>query len=140
MGVPVDEVQHVTKIAEDVLMANLKNYRLFLASDPVPIVPYLGMWLKDLTYIEESPDFTAGKPQAGSSGGGGPGGGRVAINWEKMATVAALLARVRGCQARCRYTFRLVPAIRLYITHQAVVFPDPDVLIDKSLLCESTSC
>ncbi|KAH3761676.1 pyrroline-5-carboxylate reductase, mitochondrial [Pelomyxa schiedti] len=121
-GITQQESQFVVDTANDVLLHNLKNYRVKLSQSQLPTIPYLGMWLKDLT-VESftKQDFL----EAG------------VINWKKMTTLAAVYAHVYHFQSR-RHPFRAIPSIISYLKN-AVAISNTDTLIDKSILCESNN-
>lgn len=61
---------------------NWQNYRANLASKPLPLLPFQGLHLTDLTFIEEMPDKM-------------PNG---VINFEKMSQLGKIFQEVRRCQ------------------------------------------
>eukprot|EP01096_Ripella_sp_DP13-Kostka_P008388 TRINITY_DN311_c2_g4_i1.p1 TRINITY_DN311_c2_g4~~TRINITY_DN311_c2_g4_i1.p1 ORF type:complete len:555 (-),score=187.91 TRINITY_DN311_c2_g4_i1:108-1772(-) len=62
---------------------NYRSYREALSQSTLPAVPFLGVYLRDLTFIEENPDFIKKK-----------------INFDKMRMIGGILTEVRQFQQK----------------------------------------
>jgi len=79
---------------------NFKTYRETLHASHPPIVPYLGLYPKDLTSLEETPTY--GTPTM--------------VNFDKMRTLRKIVAQLREYQLR-NYTFHAIPEMTSYLKH-----------------------
>jgi len=99
-------------------VGNYKNYRATLVKHTGPCVPFQGVYLTDLTFIEEKPDKL-------------PNGH---INFEKMNFIYKVFSDVKKFQA-IPYNFVEVPTIQEFLKNPGVILPD-DQLWYHSKKCE----
>jgi hypothetical protein len=76
---------------------NWKNYRSVIQSETPPFVPYIGLYLSDLTFINDgNPTFLRdGK-----------------VNWKKMKKLAAILLQIQTAQ-KCSYQPSIQPDVEV---------------------------
>ena len=79
---------------------NFKSYREALAAAQLPIVPYLGLYPKDLTSLEENPTIVEEK----------------LVNFEKMRTIRKIVNQLREYQLRS-YPFQIEVELATYLKH-----------------------
>jgi len=79
---------------------NFKNYRETLQGSQPPLVPYLGLIPKDLTALEEMPNFL----ETGL------------VNFDKMRTLRKILTQIREYQTR-GYPFHIIPELATFLKH-----------------------
>ncbi|KAH3766200.1 Ras guanine nucleotide exchange factor [Pelomyxa schiedti] len=120
-GVPNAEKQFLDDTLSDLMQANMQNYRKKLQACSLPTIPYLAVWLKDLTFIEDAnSDFVSDN----------------IVNWEKMHMIASVFEKLHYYQSH-PYKLKSYQPLVDYILH-ATIIPQPDKLTEKSLLCESS--
>jgi len=103
---------------------NYRNYRVALTKVELPVNPYLGVFLRDLTFIEDgNPDFVEDDSL---------------LNFEKMRMISGVLNQVRKYQS-VPYMFEPVPTIQEYIVNGTAVNLSDDALHKYSLLCEASA-
>jgi Rap guanine nucleotide exchange factor 1 len=98
---------------------NFQNYRESLAAREPPVLPFQGVLLQDLTFIEENPDRT-------------PSG---AVNFEKMQMLGRLLGELKAYR-RVRYRFTPVPVLAMFLLEVKPM--SEDQLWTSSRMCEPT--
>jgi len=81
-------------------LSNWANYRIALAECTPPFIPFQGVYLTDLTFIEENP--TKQSPDI--------------INFEKINMLGKIFVNIRRSQKE-PYNFEPVPAIEEYISN-----------------------
>lgn len=103
---------------------NYRNYRLALSKVELPANPYLGVFLRDLTFIEDgNPDFVEDDSL---------------MNFEKMRMISNVLSTIAKYQ-KVPYNFEPVPVIQDYIINGTAVNLSDSALHKYSLLCEASS-
>lgn len=103
---------------------NYRNYRNVLSKVELPATPYLGVFLRDLTFIEDgNPDFVEDDQF---------------LNFEKMRMLNSVLAAISKYQ-RVPYNFEPVPSLQEYIIAGTSVNLNDAALHKYSLLCEPSS-
>jgi hypothetical protein len=103
---------------------NYRNYRLALSKVELPANPYLGVFLRDLTFIEDgNPDFVEDDSL---------------MNFEKMRMISNVLSTISKYQ-KVPYNFEPVPVIQDYIINGTAVNLSDSALHKYSLLCEASS-
>jgi hypothetical protein len=101
--------------------SNYKNYRetllaLIESKSNEPIVPYLGLYLRDLTVIDEcNPDFID----------------EDLINLEKLTMIGEAIIQVEGFQRNGSYSFPPNPELQRNLLLKLLVLPE-DILYKKS--------
>jgi hypothetical protein len=96
-----------------------RRYRQALHRAQPPVLPYLGVYLTDLTFISESnSDFTQDK-----------------VNFLKMIMVADIIAEIRLFQEKV-YAYIALPEIYEYIHNCIALNVDEDSLFDLSVQLE----
>jgi len=104
-------------------MQNYKNYREALKSAPSPTLPYLGLFLRDLTFIEDgNSSYVVAENE---------------INFLKMRMLAKVFKSIDSYQ-QCKYIFTPVPQIQHYLLERINVISDVDTLYQLSYSCEPT--
>ena len=110
---------------------NRKAYRQALRQARPPCIPYLGVYLTDLTFLEEGNPDTVKIDS--SADGGEP---LVLINWPKHERYAATLAEIRSYQ-KTHYNLATCCALQTYLTTQMPNFVlDSNEQYDRSLQLE----
>eukprot|EP01116_Phalansterium_solitarium_P023202 TRINITY_DN8008_c0_g1_i1.p1 TRINITY_DN8008_c0_g1~~TRINITY_DN8008_c0_g1_i1.p1 ORF type:complete len:209 (+),score=52.52 TRINITY_DN8008_c0_g1_i1:372-998(+) len=99
---------------------NFKTCRQLLANSKPPCVPYIGVYLKDLTSIDECNASALGE----------------LINFDKLDMQAKLIGRVISMQ-HFSYDFQPIPEVQNFIKDAAVLTEDS--LYETSLLVEPRS-
>eukprot|EP00026_Physarum_polycephalum_P004383 Phypoly_transcript_04401.p1 GENE.Phypoly_transcript_04401~~Phypoly_transcript_04401.p1 ORF type:complete len:543 (+),score=73.34 Phypoly_transcript_04401:306-1934(+) len=103
---------------------NYRNYRNALSKVELPANPYLGVFLRDLTFIEDgNPDFVEDDQF---------------LNFEKMRMLNSVLSSIAKYQS-VPYNFEPVPCIQEYIISATTVNLSDASLHKYSLLCEASS-
>jgi hypothetical protein len=106
---------------------NHVHYRKLLEACQPPCVPYLGLYLADLTFIEDgNPSYLAGNEEDAPA--------ERLINWEKRRMLGKVLAEVRKFQS-LRYAFHAIPALQFFLTQESAPLPDKEAY-DLSLKLE----
>lgn len=99
---------------------NHSHYRKALELCQPPCVPYLGLYLADLTFIEDgNPSYVAAPGSAEDTSG------ERLINWEKRRMLGKVLAEVRKFQS-LRYAFHPIPALQFFLSTETVPLSDKD--------------
>lgn len=123
----VNETTKQSLEALDVLMenkANYKQYRDLLLKEEfttAPVVPYLGLYLRDLTFIDEGNADRADE----------------LINFEKLVMQGDIILQIAKWQQNGRYDFKPDPERQLSLT-KLLVLPE-DILYKKSEAIEPSS-
>ncbi len=100
---------------------NYKPYRELLAARRLPALPYLGIYLRDLVFIEEgNPDLLP--PHDGAR--------PALINFEKLMMLAQTLAQLARYQS-VRYAFPVLPDAHKYLT-RLTQLPDEVLYIQST--------
>jgi len=103
---------------------NYRNYRGAISKAELPINPYLGVFLRDLTFIEDgNPDFVEDDQF---------------MNFEKMRMLNGVLSSISKYQS-VQYNFEPVPSVQEYIISGTNVNLSDASLHKYSLLCEAGS-
>jgi hypothetical protein len=103
---------------------NYRNYRNALSKADLPATPYLGVFLRDLTFIEDgNPDYVEDDQF---------------MNFEKMRMLSGVLSTIAKYQ-RVPYNFEPVPVVQEYILAGTGVNLSDSALHKYSLLCEASS-
>ncbi len=102
---------------------NYNNYRLVLKESPLPCFPYVGLALKDLTFIEDGNEnfLDAGKK---------------VINWQKMSMIANVFRDLQRFQQH-PYDFELKPFLNTHLRKGRVVVTDDTELYNLSFMCQA---
>ncbi|KNC46431.1 cell division control protein [Thecamonas trahens ATCC 50062] len=100
---------------------NMKAPRMALATCTPPAVPYLGMFLTDLTFIEDGNADTVGDAAL--------------VNYEKRRMLASVVADIIKYQ-KSPYTLITIPAIQDWLTREPKVAYDENALYQRSLELE----
>lgn len=101
---------------------NYRNYRTLLGKSEAPANPYLGVLLRDLTFIEDgNKDFVEDDRF---------------VNFEKLKMVSGVLSIIARFQ-KVTYNYEEVPVIRDYL--RDAMFLDDAALHKYSCLCEPSS-
>eukprot|EP01132_Coremiostelium_polycephalum_P004650 gene4650-5809_t len=99
---------------------NYANYRKAMSSNTYPCLPFMAVYLKDLTFTEENPDFLENG----------------FINFDKMKMIAKVLIEIHRFQSVPYHLKRVEPVEHLLKT--SLVLTDKD-LYKASNLCEPTT-
>ena len=103
--IPDEEKQIVDELDSEMKHeSSYKRYRLASREAAPPIVPYIGIYLTDLTFIEDGNPSVFDKNH---------------INMTKYEKIAAVIAEFRSHQNR--YAFTPVPEIQDYLKNFAVI-------------------
>jgi len=97
---------------------NFKSYRHTLKRFEMPIIPYFGLFLRDITFVD------AGNPDKFNDG---------QINFEKLSMIAAIIRDMEFYQTAL-YPFLAVPVLQAYLIKPKII--DADTMYENSLLCE----
>ncbi|KAI8373371.1 ras guanine nucleotide exchange factor domain-containing protein [Choanephora cucurbitarum] len=101
---------------------NFQEYRIMIHSVNPPCIPFLGIYLQDLTFIEDgNPDILKTSKSL--------------INFAKQQKSAEVIREIKQFQSP-PYIFQYVPEIQDYIKHQLETSRDVDFLYEKSLELE----
>jgi len=105
---------------------NYKNYRdyigrLFASSKTRNVMPYIGLYLKDLTFIEQNENFD----------------GAGAVNFYKMRMVAAVISDIQKAQ-QSNFNFKKKVDLLSYLTY-GLLLHDEDTIWKLSMKCEANS-
>eukprot|EP01105_Mastigella_eilhardi_P011356 TRINITY_DN2625_c0_g1_i2.p2 TRINITY_DN2625_c0_g1~~TRINITY_DN2625_c0_g1_i2.p2 ORF type:complete len:291 (-),score=94.72 TRINITY_DN2625_c0_g1_i2:125-997(-) len=87
----------VMKEMDELMANNYKSMRELLAQTPPPCLPFLGMLLSDLTFIEEGNQDKLP-------------GSTTLVNWSKMMLTARVLEQIKRCQ---HAPFNFVPIVSI---------------------------
>mmetsp|Transcript_13325 Transcript_13325/g.40213 ORF Transcript_13325/g.40213 Transcript_13325/m.40213 type:complete len:1021 (-) Transcript_13325:3162-6224(-) len=98
---------------------NYASYRAALAASNPPVIPYLGLWLRDLTHIED------GMPSEDE---------HHRFNFHKLRLIGDIFLSIRACQEN-PYPFEEVEMIQKYLTTGLWV-ENEKALFQMSLKCE----
>ncbi|PRP76499.1 hypothetical protein PROFUN_15151 [Planoprotostelium fungivorum] len=101
--------------------SNYRDYRLHMRDRKLPVVPYLGVILRDVLFIEEGNKNYVGDSKEGI------------FNFEKIQLLGEVLSNVRR-QQEVGYGFETIPALQNYFK-TLISFPE-EVLYKQSLMCE----
>jgi len=99
---------------------NFRTYRSHLKTCTPPILPFQGVYLSDLTFLEENPDTINGL-----------------VNFEKMALFTDIVRDIYEFQETA-YPFKLEPSIRSYLLDGILVMNEK-ALFKGSKKCEPSS-
>jgi len=106
------------------LMSNMQNYKAYRAALGIikpPILPYLGVYLRDIIFIDEgNPNYLGDKKDG-------------MINFDKLLLIGDVLVAVRKWQLT-PYTFEPNYVMREYL-EKLLVLPE-EMLYKHSILCE----
>lgn len=100
---------------------NYKAYREATAGLQAPIVPYIGVYLRDLTFIEDGNETLLNKTKI--------------VNYEKMRMLQNIFREMTNFQA-LPYPFKEDPSIMKYLTQDRVMFTSDEELRNHSVACE----
>ncbi|CEP06873.1 hypothetical protein [Parasitella parasitica] len=101
---------------------NFTEYREMIHSVNPPCIPFLGIYLQDLTFIEDGNPDLLRKPSN-------------LINFAKQQKAAEVIREIKQFQSP-PYTFQVVPEIQDYINFQLEISRDVDFLYERSLELE----
>jgi len=107
------------------LMENKQNYRLYrqaLKTTKLPILPYLGIYLRDLTFIEEGNSDWVGPKEDGL------------VNMDKLNLIAQIILEVKRFQT-VPFAIDKDPVLAGYLS-KLLTLPE-EMLYKHSLLCET---
>lgn len=107
----------------DNLMENKQNYKVYrsaLAGAKAPLLPYLGVCLRDMLFVEEGNGNYINKEDG-------------VINFEKLQLMGNVILQVRQFQQE-RYLFQYEPVVQDYLS-KLLTLPE-EMLSKHSLLCE----
>jgi len=100
---------------------NYRPYKKLLISQPPPIIPYLGVYLRDLTFLElGNPDYLIQD--------------KGILNYDKLRMISSVIVEFQTYQA-VPYDFEEIPAIQRQLANHMVSFDD-DRLYDLSVILE----
>lgn len=103
---------------------NYRNYRAALSKVELPVNPYLGVFLRDLTFTEDgNPDYVEDDEF---------------LNFEKLRMISGVLSSIAKYQS-VPFNFEPVPVIQEYIISGTSVNLNDASLHKYSLLCEASS-
>jgi len=111
-----DEIMKLTHSSQ-----NYKNYREALKAATVPVLPYLALFLRDLTFIED--------------GNSNHMVAQTEINFLKMRMLAKVFKSITHYQQAASYIFTPVPQLQQYLLQGIVVMNEAD-LYKLSHQCE----
>lgn len=101
---------------------NFQEYREMIHSVNPPCIPFLGIYLQDLTFIEDgNPDYI-NKP-------------RGLINFAKRQKAAEVIREINQFQSP-PYTFQAVPELQTFVKSHLESSRDIDKLYERSLQLE----
>lgn len=101
---------------------NYNNYRTVLKDSPLPAFPYVGLSLKDLTFIEDgNENYTDDKKQV--------------INWQKMRMISDVFSNMQRFQQH-PYEFEEKPLMRAWLETGRQVVTDDNELYELSFKCQ----
>eukprot|EP00043_Microstomoeca_roanoka_P017118 m.177519 g.177519 ORF g.177519 m.177519 type:complete len:1089 (+) comp16573_c0_seq2:234-3500(+) len=113
------------EIEEQVGGQNYSHLRAAVSQATPPCIPFLGVYLTDITFMEDgSPDFLTPDPAF-------PDSGKEIINFTKRRLVAETCSTIQQFQNRT-YNFQPVPAIQNYLEALPSTSPTPIPLPDGS--------
>merc|ERR1712232_769480 len=101
---------------------NYQNYRDAIAANQLPAFPYVGLYLKDLTFIEDGNDNFLDE-------------GKTVINFEKMRMVAKVFKTIQMYQQN-PYDFAVAPVLQTWLTKNKKVLWEDDKLYELSKIAE----
>ena len=102
----------VVKKLDDLMdqAGNYRNYRAALATRAAPVLPFQGVYLTDLTFIEEKPDRLVNGM----------------VNYEKLVLVHKVLSDIQRHQS-LSYNFESVDCIQDFLRNPGLVLGDEQV-------------
>jgi len=98
---------------------NYKNYRSALKISKLPALPYLGVYLRDLTFIAENENYLDEEKKL--------------INFEKLKMIGQLISELKKYQVT-EFNFEINDALQIYLS-KLVTLPE-EMIIHHSLICE----
>lgn len=102
---------------------NYKNYRAAVKAAKLPLLPYLGVYLRDITFIDEG--NTNYLDEA-----------KMVVNFEKLCLIGEILHQIKRYQSEA---FDILPDTVLQeFLHKVQILPE-EMLYKHSLLCEGNS-
>jgi len=101
---------------------NFKEYRNALKNAQVPVLPYLGLYLRDITFVEDGNPYMMGDPADG------------VINYEKLNLLGDIIVQVKHFQ-ESPYPFEFNDILQDYL-NKLLTLPE-EMLYKHSLLCEA---
>ena len=102
---------------------NYNNYRMVLKDAPLPCFPYVGLALKDLTFIEDgNENFLDPAKQV--------------INWQKMSMIASVFRDVQRFQ-QSPYDFDVKPHLNQHFRTGRCIVTDDTELYNLSFMCQA---
>ena len=119
---------------------NHKNYRDALVASSPPLIPYLGLYSKDLIQIEDPiPLFISA--ERGAGGAGGPGAGSILhsgtlVNLAKLRSIWEIVRKISKFQLSS-YRFQYDKTVSCYLQDLSPLTEEES--FEMSLLCESRS-
>jgi RasGEF domain/RasGEF N-terminal motif len=106
---------------------NFRRLRSATAKANMPVVPYIGCYLHDLTFIDEGNDDTVTTSS-----------GTRLINFFKVRILARSILQLAEYQHN-RYKLKPLPSIHAYLSALVPLYPDEKSLYDRSLELEPRS-
>lgn len=100
---------------------NYKSYREHVASIQGPSIPYIGVYLRDLTFVEDGNETFLNSTKI--------------VNYEKMRMLSTILNELTTLQTQ-NYNIQQDKSILQYLLTDRVVYLTDDELRQESLLCE----
>ena len=101
---------------------NYNNYRTVLKGCSRPAFPYVGLMLKDLTFIEDGNDNFLDKEKK-------------IINWQKMRMISDVFSSMQTFQQH-PYDFEKQPLLRTWLKKGRTVVTNDDDLYNLSFMCQ----
>ncbi|KAH3732161.1 Ras guanine nucleotide exchange factor Q [Pelomyxa schiedti] len=120
--IPRREREFFENSTNSLLESNMKKYRNELAAAELPVIPYLAVFLKDLTFLED------GNPDMIDNG---------IINWKKIHGLADILARIQFYQSE-KHKIKNRTPVQYYIINRAPAISSFEKLMSLSYTCESS--
>eukprot|EP00300_Choanocystis_sp_HF-7_P013996 c18531_g1_i3.p1 GENE.c18531_g1_i3~~c18531_g1_i3.p1 ORF type:complete len:575 (+),score=26.95 c18531_g1_i3:260-1726(+) len=123
--------EHVDLLAElEAIMkaeGSYRNFRQILHSIAPPCCPYLGMYLTDLTFMDDgNPDYVKS-----------PSGDTKLINFKKREMIVGVITEIQQYQ-QTKYTFEVKPEVQAYVK-ELPRMPDKD-MYECSMKVEPRKC
>eukprot|EP01102_Stenamoeba_stenopodia_P001613 TRINITY_DN1144_c0_g1_i1.p1 TRINITY_DN1144_c0_g1~~TRINITY_DN1144_c0_g1_i1.p1 ORF type:complete len:605 (-),score=138.63 TRINITY_DN1144_c0_g1_i1:105-1919(-) len=100
---------------------NYKAYREHVASIQGPSIPYIGIYLRDLTFVEDGNETFLNSTKI--------------VNYEKMRMLSTILNEIKELQTQ-QYNIQQDKSILQYLLVDRVIYLTDDELRQESLLCE----
>jgi hypothetical protein len=101
---------------------NYSNYRMVLEDAPLPCFPYVGLSLKDLTFIEDGNENFLDEEKE-------------VINWQKMSMISKIFDSMQRFQQH-PYDFEIKPFMKTWLLKGRVVVTEDNDLYDLSFACQ----